>query len=76
MITVYTKPHCSHCQTVKGELNNANIQFEEKPIDDWVLSVAREHGWTSAPIVIDDQHPELAFAGLDRNALEKLIEAN
>ena len=76
MITVYTKPRCSQCQTVKGELNSAKIQFEEKPIDDWALSAAREHGWTSAPIVIDYQHPELSFAGLDRNALEILIEAN
>lgn len=76
MITVYTKKPCPQCEAVKAQLAANNIPFEEKPIDDWALSVAREHGWTSAPIVIDYQHPELCFAGNNQQVLTALIEAH
>lgn len=76
MIIVYTKKRCPQCEAVKAQLAANNIRFEEKPIDDWALSMARENGWTSAPIVIDYQHPELCFAGNNQQALAAIIEAN
>ncbi|WP_288833700.1 glutaredoxin family protein [uncultured Corynebacterium sp.] len=76
MITVYTKKPCPQCEAVKAQLTANNIEFNEVPIDDWALSVAREHGWTSAPIVIDDTHPELSFGGNNQQTLTALIAAN
>ena len=32
-ITVYTDPNCDHCENLKKELKDNNIDFTEKPID-------------------------------------------
>ena len=33
-IEIYTNENCSYCKQIKEELNNNNIEFEEKPTKD------------------------------------------
>ena len=76
MITVFEKPNCSYCKTVKAQLTNLGMTFKTAPINDDVLSLARERGWHAAPIVVDSENPELSFSGNDWLALEAMAKAN
>ena len=76
MITVYSKDYCPQCTAVKAQLKTHDILFDEVPINSWALDVARKNGWTSAPIVIDPDNPDLSFAGNDCQALTALIAAH
>ena len=76
MITVFEKPNCAHCKTVKAQLTNLGVKFRAAPINDDVLALARERGWQSAPIVVDSEHPDLSFSGNDWLALEAMAKAN
>lgn len=74
MITVYTKPNCSQCVAVKTTLTQSEIPFEEKPIDDHALALANENNWKMAPIIFDENRPELSHAGYNPHALQTLID--
>ena len=76
MITVFEKPNCAHCKTVKAQLTNLGLEFKTAPINDDVLALARERGWMQAPIVVDSEHKELSFSGNDWLALEAMAKAN
>ena len=76
MITVFEKPNCAHCKTVKAQFTNLGVTFETAPINDDVLVLARERGWMQAPIVVDSEHPELSFSGNDWLSLEAMAKAN
>lgn len=72
-VTVYTKPRCTQCNDVKGELAKHGIEYEEAPINDRVLTLARIKGWTAAPIVVSDEYPEYSFSGAQPHQVEDFI---
>ena len=72
-VTVYTKPRCTQCNHVKGELAKHGIEYEEAPINDRVLTLARIKGWTAAPIVVSKEHPEYSFSGAETHQVEDFI---
>ena len=72
-VTVYTKPRCTQCNDVKGELAKHGIEYKEAPIDERVLTLARVKGWKAAPIVVSDEHPEYAFSGAQPHQIEDFI---
>ena len=76
MITVFEKPNCGHCKTVKAQFTNLGLGFKTAPINGDVLALARERGWMQAPIVVDSEHKELSFSGNDWLALEAMAKAN
>lgn len=76
MITVFEKPNCAHCKTIKAQFTNLGVKFETAPINDDVLALAQERGWRSAPIVVDSEHKELSFSGNDWLAVEAMANAN
>ena len=62
-VTVYTKDYCPQCSRVKAAFDKDGLEYEEAPIDERVLTLARIKGWKAAPIVVSDEHPEYAFGG-------------
>ena len=72
-VTVYTKPRCSQCVDVKKQFENAGIEYEEAPIDERVLNLARIKGWNAAPIVVSHEHPEYSFSGAQPHQIEDFI---
>ena len=51
MITVYTKPNCSHCDNAKNYLQNNNIIFEIIDVseNDAALNFLKEQGHRTVP---------------------------
>ena len=77
MITVYEKTtHCSMCDAVKRDFNANGVEYELRPIDGDVLTLAKIKGWSSAPIVVSDVHPDLSFSGYNPNTVSEFIEAH
>ena len=72
-VTVYTKPRCTQCVDVKKQFDNADIEYEEAPIDERVLNLARIKGWNAAPIVVSHAHPEYSFSGAAAHRVEDFI---
>ena len=61
-VTVYTKDFCPQCNRVKAALDKDGLEYEEAPIDERVLNLARIKGWKAAPIVVSDEHPNTHLA--------------
>lgn len=77
MITVYEKTtHCSMCDAVKRDFNAKGVEYELRPIDGDVLTLARIKGWRSAPIVVSDVHPDLSFSGYNPSIVKDFIAAH
>ena len=72
-VTVYTKDYCPQCNRVKAAFDKDGIEYEEAPIDDKVLTLARIKGWTAAPIVVSNAHPECSFSGAQPHQVEDFI---
>ena len=72
-VTVYTKDYCPQCNRVKSAFDKDGLEYEEAPIDEWVLTLARIKGWKAAPIVVSDEHPEYAFSGAQPQQIEDFI---
>lgn len=72
-VTVYTKDHCPQCNRVKAAFDKDGLEYEEAPIDERVLTLARIKGWKAAPIVVSDEHPEYAFSGAQPHQIEDFI---
>ena len=75
-VTVYTKDHCPQCNRVKAAFEKGGLEYEEAPIDERVLTLARIKGWKAAPIVVSDEHPELNFCGYKPNIVKDFIAAH
>lgn len=74
-IIVYTKPNCTQCVSVKAVLDANNIPYREAPIDDEAMAIAKKMGYKSAPIVVDNSHPEQwSFCGYNLAALNVLTD--
>ena len=72
-VTVYTKDFCPQCNRVKSALDKGGLEYEEAPIDERVLTLARIKGWKAAPIVVSDVHPECSFSGAQPHQIEAFI---
>ena len=72
-VIVYTKPRCTQCVDVKKQFDNAGIEYEEAPIDERVLNLARIKGWKAAPIVVSHSHPGYSFSGAQPHQVEDFI---
>lgn len=74
-ITVYTKPNCTQCVSVKAVLDANNIPYRESPIDDDAMAIAERMNYKSAPIVVDTSHPEgWSFCGYNLAALKVITD--
>ena len=51
-VTVYTKDFCPQCNRVKAAFDKDGLEYEEAPIDERALTLARIKGWKAAPIVV------------------------
>ena len=72
-VTVYTKDFCPQCNRVKAAFDKGGLEYEEAPIDERVLTLARVKGWKSAPIVVSDEYPEYSFSGAQPPQIEDFI---
>ena len=61
------------CSSDLAAFDKDGLEYEEAPIDERVLTLARIKGWKSAPIVISDEHPEYAFSGAQPHQIEDFI---
>lgn len=48
---VYSLPLCSQCRAIKKKLTNANIEFEEIVDEERIISLSKETGIITAPII-------------------------
>lgn len=78
MVTVWEKPRCPNCNTVKGILREEGIDFEVKQLlgpdmklVDEAQALMDEHGIRSAPIV---ESPYVVFGGFNKAKLDELID--
>lgn len=51
-VTVYTRPSCIQCLMTRRRLEAQGIEYVELPLDDEVVSLVSEAGYTSAPGVV------------------------
>jgi len=51
-LIVYTLPNCTKCDFTKRTLDSMNAKYEVRPFDDEAMSIAKEHGVQSAPLVV------------------------
>lgn len=51
MLTVYSKPHCPHCEQAKSWLDSNKIEYEvvDVSVDSLALEMLREQGHKSVP---------------------------
>ncbi len=72
-VTVYTKRLLPTMQPRQSAFDKDGIEYEEAPIDERVLTLARIKGWKAAPLVVSDEHPEYSFSGAQPHQIEDFI---
>lgn len=57
MLTIYTQPNCQQCRMTKMYADKTGIPYVERALADCqdILAKAVQAGYTSAPVVVDDQ---------------------
>jgi len=74
-ITVYTKDTCDYCKQVKNELNNKEINFEEKKTKDYKKEWLEIVDLTAMPLLPTIEYNEEYFVpGRDFSNANQLIE--
>jgi len=74
-ITLYTLPHCTYCQTLKGALNKLEIPYTDVDVDtnvlmgDWLEENLKTE---SFPIIYFRKHPGEYIYILSETNLENL----
>jgi glutaredoxin-like protein NrdH len=61
MLTVYTKPSCPDCETIKSLLHTNGIEYKAVEVDEEVREKLIKAGVRAVPAVFDD---ELYMGGL------------
>lgn len=75
-VTVYTKPGCKPCETVKKLLEDAGIEYDAIDLtngahEDAYVYITKVLGAKSVPVTVDDFHEPII--GLDEEKLAELI---
>lgn len=57
MLTIYTRPNCQQCRMTKMYADKMGVPYVERALADCqdILAKAVQAGYTSAPVVVDDQ---------------------
>lgn len=57
MLTIYTQPNCQQCRATKRYADKMGVPYVERALADCqdILAKAVQAGYTSAPVVVDDQ---------------------
>jgi glutaredoxin-like protein NrdH len=73
MITVYSNPNCSQCESTKRFLNLKGIEFESKMIEDSpeIMPLIQEKSYRTAPVVVTDFD---SWSGFRLDKLSALIK--
>lgn len=55
-VIVYTKPNCVQCGASTRKMDDLGIEYTPRPLAEHPegLEVAREHGISSAPVIVAD----------------------
>lgn len=55
-VIVYTKPNCVQCGASTRKMEELGVEYEPRPLAEHPegLEVAREHGISSAPVIVAD----------------------
>lgn len=72
-VTVYTSSTCTFCKALKNYLNENNVEFEEKNIDNdrEAVNYLVEHGHRGVPVsVIDGEE----VVGFDKERIASLLD--
>lgn len=77
-VHVYSKPACVQCDATKRWLNKNNVEYQEHNLlfSDDVLEMAKELGYTSAPVVIlenPDTKARVTWAGFVPSKLKGFL---
>lgn len=54
MVIVYSKPNCVQCSATFRALENEEIEFETKELDDDTIENFKKDGHLQAPVVVTD----------------------
>jgi len=73
MITVYSNPNCSQCESTKRFLTMKSIEFEAKMIADSpeIMPLIEEKGYRSAPVVVTETD---SWSGFRLDKLNELLK--